>query len=77
LIKTHVKRSYDTLYSSDFPGSCKWYYEAFGFQIVAINSDFATVEIAPGRLMFINQEDRFTRKLRFKARKIKAHIYRM
>jgi hypothetical protein len=72
LIKTHVTRSYGALYTSDLPRSCKWYYEAFGFQIVAINSDFATIEIAPGRLMFLEREDRFPRKLSFKTRNIKA-----
>ena len=53
LIKSHLDLSYHELYVSDIRRTVKWYYQVFGFQLLSIGSDFVTLQIAPGRLIFV------------------------
>lgn len=72
LMKSFAHMTYSSLYTSDLQESCKWYDKAFGFQIVSINSDFATMEFAPGRIVFFNRNPDHPRKISFSTRNIKA-----
>ncbi|RKN77049.1 VOC family protein [Paenibacillus ginsengarvi] len=70
--KPLVKMSSNTLFVNDLQKSIKWYYKSFGFQMVSINTDFATLEYAPGRCLFINKDKNSPRKLDFFCRNINA-----
>ncbi|MEF3308612.1 VOC family protein [Paenibacillus sp. GYB004] len=72
LSKSLAHLTYSTLYTSDLQKSAKWYYKAFGIQIVAINSDFATMEFAPGRIVFFERNSDFPRKISFSTRNMEA-----
>jgi len=55
LLQSYVDSTYSTIYVSDMQKAVKWYYQAFGFQLLSIGSDFATLQIAPGRILFMDR----------------------
>lgn len=64
-INSFAHLTYSSLYTSDLQKSIKWYYKAFGIQIVSINSDFATMEFAPGRIVFFERDPGSPRQISF------------
>ncbi|WP_274366023.1 VOC family protein [Paenibacillus thermotolerans] len=71
-VKSFAHLTYSAIYASDLQESAQWYYKAFGVQIVSINSDFATMEYAPGRIMFLERNPDYPRSLSFSTRNIEA-----
>ncbi|XEC94497.1 VOC family protein [Paenibacillus tarimensis] len=71
-VKSFAHLTYSAIYASDLQESAKWYYKAFGLHIVSINSDFATMEYAPGRIMFLERNPNFPQRITFSTRNIKA-----
>ena len=71
-VKSFGHMTYGGIYASDLQESAKWYYKAFGIQIVSINSDYATMEYAPGRIVFMGRDPKSPRKISFSTRNIKA-----
>jgi len=72
LLKTIAHSAHSTIYASDLQRSAKWYYQAFGFQILTINSDFAFIEIALGRVLEMGRFAGKPRKFGFVSKNISA-----
>jgi len=72
LTKSLAHLTYSALYASNLQASTKWYYNAFGIQIVSMNPVFATMEFAPGRIVFFGTNPERPRKIRFSTRNMEA-----
>jgi hypothetical protein len=72
LIQSYVDMTYSNIYVSDLQKAAKWYYQAFGFQLLSINPDFATLQIAPGRILFIGRDTNAPRFIGLKTSNILA-----
>jgi predicted transcriptional regulator YdeE len=72
LIQSYVDITYSKLYVSDLQKAVKWYYRAFGFQLLSINPDFATLQIAPGRILFLDRDTNAQRSIGLKTGNILA-----
>lgn len=70
--QTYVDMSYGSLYVSDLQNAIKWYYRAFGFRLLSINPSFATLQIAPGRIIFISTDPNSPRSIGFVSHNILA-----
>jgi hypothetical protein len=51
-----VDNTYSGLYCTDLIRSAKWYQDHFGFKLLTCNPDFATVQVAPGRILFLGKD---------------------
>lgn len=51
---SYISSTYSKLYAQNIEESALWYCENFGFKVLSIHSSFATLQIAPGRILFLS-----------------------
>jgi hypothetical protein len=68
-----IDNTFTHLYCTDAIRSAKWYYDHFGCRLITLNGNgFATLQLAPGRIMFLTKDKESARNVGFVATNIVA-----
>jgi hypothetical protein len=65
MFPSYISATYSNLYVKNTGESALWYSEHFGFKVLSIHDKFATLLIAPGRILFLNTGEDMPRNIGF------------
>jgi hypothetical protein len=58
VIQPFIDHSYTSLYCTDIVKSAIWYQDHFGCKLLSCNPHFATLQLSPGRIMFLDRNSK-------------------
>ncbi|WP_274366024.1 VOC family protein [Paenibacillus thermotolerans] len=75
--RQYLELSVPTLYASNLRVSAEWYQKIWGFQILEIGSNSATMQVTPGVIFYLSTSEDAHRDLAFSTKRMeqfRAHL---